>query len=368
MLLGVNNFIEADDDLGEGIDLRPWAGGRFNPRAVSADAVRLTDVTLAFDQFDDPSRLLLEYADGSAVRLRLEEASRGVFAITETHFPPDFAPGVAFFVGYGLSTSPKALRLSVEDAQAFLSDDELDDILDGFLDPLPSFFTLAGHDEIFGASFDDTLAGAGGDDILRGRGGDDLILGGSGDDTLAGQAGDDTLQGGRGDDAAQGGGGEDRVIGAGGDDVLRGGGGSDTVVGGGGEDTVIGQGGGDILRGGASDDSLVGGGGADRLLGNLDDDILSGGARNDTLIGGSGDDTLTGDGGADRFVFGRNQGSDVILDFEDGLDVIVARGAGDFDALFIFERAGDAVVRYSGTEITLDGIDADQLTEDDFLF
>lgn len=368
MILGINNFIEASNAAGEGLDLSPWASGLYDPRAVSRDANLLTEVTIRYDRFDDPFGMILDYADGSSVILALEAGRSGVFITSESHYPPGLGSGLSFFVGYGLSTAPDALRFSVEQSQGFFTGDEFDDIADGFLEPRPSFFTLDGHDEIFGAKFDDFLVGARGNDILRGRGGEDELRGGQGSDTLAGDAGDDALKGAAGADALRGGRGDDTLLGGKGRDELRGGDDDDRLVGAGADDQLYGDNGADTLRGGAGDDRLSGGRGADRLLGDLGDDTLLGGAGADTLIAGTGDDTLTGGSGADRFVFRSNDASNLILDYTDGVDKIAANGADGFADLFIFERNGDAVIRYDGVEITLDGVDSDLLDASDFLF
>ncbi len=140
------------------------------------------------------------------------------------------------------------------------------------------------------ASIVDTLGNGGG--ILHGGSTDDRLTGGDGDDQLYGKAGKDVLRGGKGNDLLDGG--DDR-------DQLYGGSGNDTIKGGAGTD---------VLRGEGGNDTLDGGSGAD------------------TLIGGSGRDLMTGGSGADSFVFTSLSDSvagtarDVILDFEQGLDII----------------------------------------------
>lgn len=81
---------------------------------------------------------------------------------------------------------------------------------------------------------------------------------------------------------------------------------------------------GDILRGYAGDDLLTGGDGRDALYGGNQNDVLNGGAGDDYISGGSGsdvinggagNDVLHGGSGNDDFVFGTNEGDDIILDF-----------------------------------------------------
>jgi Ca2+-binding RTX toxin-like protein len=53
----------------------------------------------------------------------------------------------------------------------------------------------------------------------------------------------------------------------------------------------------------------------DAMLGLGGNDMISAGIGSDYLEGGLGDDTLTGGDDDDRFAFGRNDGSDTVVDF-----------------------------------------------------
>ena len=208
--------------------------------------------------------------------------------------------------------------------------------------------------------------------------------GGDGDKILYGGAGDDTLNGGRGND------------------YLRGEDGADTLYGGAGDD---------ILRGDDGDDTLYGGAGDDFLWGFGDDDTLEGGDGDDVLYGGAGDDTLEGGDGNDRFIFSafpdagndmlaylrdltgmgngdayERSGNDTIVDFQDGRDIINISAPhytqhaypspyvvywpriASFDDLTIVQSGGDTIITYDGGSITLEGIQASQITEADFDF
>ncbi|MFC6655130.1 DUF5801 repeats-in-toxin domain-containing protein [Roseibium salinum] len=105
--------------------------------------------------------------------------------------------------------------------------------------------------------------------------------------------------------------GNDILNGTSGNDVLIGGAGNDTLDGGAGEDTLDGGAGNDILNGGASDDTLVGGFGEDTLAGGLGTDTLWGGELNGT-----------GDGAVDTFVIDDATATDIIGDFEAGIDEV----------------------------------------------
>lgn len=108
-----------------------------------------------------------------------------------------------------------------------------------------------------------------------------------------------------GDDTFFGGGGNDRFAASRGDDTLFGGGGKDRLWGEGNNDKLVGNRGNDTLFGGGGKDTLIGSGGRDRLKGDKGNDKMKGGA------------------GADVFDFtGANQGTDRILDWQDGIDKI----------------------------------------------
>ena len=184
------------------------------------------------------------------------------------------------------------------------------------------------------------------------------------------------MQAGAGDDTLYGGNGHDNLYGDGGTDIVYGGSGNDDVYGGSGDDFLSGNDGDDSLSGGGENDVLAGGDGADGLYG---------GAGEDTLVGGLGDDTLFGDFGsgsnesfADTFIFEDNQGpeADIIADFETGIDKIdfTATEFTGFNDLTnggerYFEQDGaDTVIHYYDHTITLQNVDANQLSADDFLF
>ncbi|WP_136661451.1 calcium-binding protein [Nitratireductor sp. XY-223] len=204
--------------------------------------------------------------------------------------------------------------------------------------------------------------------------------------------GDNEWQGNDGNDTLWGGGGHDRLWGYKGDDTIAGGTGNDTLWGGSGDDTLIGNEGNDRLHGGTGDDRMSGDEGNDTLKGGKGNDQLGGGAGDDTIHGGKGDDeinggngsnTLTGGKGEDTFVFSWTGSSDTITDFEVGKDKLEfdypfvywdKLGFGEvaeFDDLTIENNSnGDAVVTgYGhGNSVTLEGVDASELSESDFTF
>ncbi len=70
----------------------------------------------------------------------------------------------------------------------------------------------------------------------------------------------------------------------------------------------------DELTGTASNDLLEGYGGDDLLEGGAGSDVLNGGQGDDVLAGGSDSDTLVGQEGADTYLYGLEDGSDIIVD------------------------------------------------------
>ncbi|MEO0358311.1 MAG: M10 family metallopeptidase [Pseudomonadota bacterium] len=200
-----------------------------------------------------------------------------------------------------------------------------------------------------------------------GGGGDDVLIGNAANNILSGNAGDDIL------------------IDALGSDLLDGGSGDDILINGTGLSTIYGQGGDDLLLGGSQADVLDGGAGNDALRGDLLGSVMG---SSDTLIGGLGDDVLAGGLGADIFVFGPNEGSDIIgafatasitagdplpavvtgSDFVPGLDTIALSGFGPSvqsnPMSFVTASGGQSVFLAEGTEITFFGVTG--LSNDDF--
>jgi Ca2+-binding RTX toxin-like protein len=183
---------------------------------------------------------------------------------------------------------------------------------------------------------------------------------------ISGNAGNNAINGGNGNDVLNGGDGNDTLIGSFGNDILLGEAGSDRMIGGVGNDnyyvntladvvvetsTVAGEIdsvyasisyrlGANVERlyltgtaangtGNNSNNFISGNAGNNILVGGSGNDTLIGAAGNDTLIGSVGNDTLTGGAGGDRFVFqSRNQGVDLIRDFNPVNDFILVSASG----------------------------------------
>ena len=239
-----------------------------------------------------------------------------------------------------------------------------------------------GFDTLLGGEGNDTLLGGIGNDFLNSSFGDDFLEGGDGRDTLLGGEGNDVLDGGIDSDSLDGGAGDDQLLGLDGRDTLLGGIGNDTLDGGAGvdflrgdhgddqlfgsaeNDTLLGANGNDTLDGGFGIDSLDGGAGSDRLYGLDGNDSLLGGSGNDFIDGGLGRDYLRGDDGDDTFVLASGAGTDLIVDFGRGNNLLgLSSGISFADLSF----SGNRIVFGDEILATLNGIDANSLTESDFV-
>ncbi len=111
---------------------------------------------------------------------------------------------------------------------------------------------------------------------------------------------------------------------------------------------------------------------ANSLTGNSSGNFLLGGAGADVINGGAGNDALFGEGGADRFVFGRSTGGDVIGDFQDGSDRIdlTAFGFTSFAQVqaLIGQNGGTSFIALAGGDlIVINGVAMASLGAADFI-
>ncbi|NEO29619.1 MAG: calcium-binding protein [Symploca sp. SIO3C6] len=191
---------------------------------------------------------------------------------------------------------------------------------------------------------------------------DSITFAEDGNDRIQGDSGNDYLNSGAGNDTIAGGFGDDKIFGQDGNDVLRGdlnrrssqsgtAGGNDFIDGGAGNDRIGGK---------AGNDTLFGGVGNDQLWGDDGDDILHGGLGNDTLTG---DDSGNGYG-IDTFVIAIGEGTDTIMDFETGVDLIGMADGLTFSQLSLQDneiRLGDEILA------TFNGVNTTSLSESSFV-
>ncbi|MEG4392840.1 calcium-binding protein [Microcoleus sp. BROC3] len=136
-----------------------------------------------------------------------------------------------------------------------------------------------------------------------------------------------------------------------------------------GDDIITGNGGNDTLSGNKGNDIISGGTGNDQVLGGKGDDNLNGGEGDDTLIGAAGSDLLISGAGRDIFVLGV-AGTDTLIDFQKGQDLIGLSGGltfnqvrvteGDFSTTIEIARNGEVIA-------SIPGILSSPLTATDFI-
>ncbi|MGL5080510.1 MAG: choice-of-anchor I family protein [Microcoleaceae cyanobacterium] len=184
---------------------------------------------------------------------------------------------------------------------------------------------ISGSTTIYDFGVGAVEGGASGETFIGANDANDLILANGGNDGVAGGLGDDAIFGGEGNDVLRGDLNE-RLSG--------------TV---GGNDKIFGGPGNDRISGKAGNDELYGDEGNDRIWGDQGDDLIRGGLGNDKLYGDAGNNTS---GGLDTFVLAAGEGTDTILDFEVGLDLIGLAGGITVEELSISTMG-------SNTEISL---------------
>ena len=185
--------------------------------------------------------------------------------------------------------------------------------------------------------------------------------------------------------------GDDTIYGTANADTLYAGSGDDVLYGLDGEDVLYGEAGNDIIDGGAQGDKLYGGDGNDILYGSDNFDELYGEDGDDIIDGGDGKDRLYGGNGNDIFIGRPGDGSDgflttnVLYDFEDGVDKIRLEGGLNFSNLSITQGTKGSVtvagytIHYdfrnhtlvkAGSEylFTITDIQHNTLTSEDFIY
>lgn len=175
--------------------------------------------------------------------------------------------------------------------------------------------------------------------------------------------------------------GDNEVIGTVSNNIIAGGLGADIIAGGDGDDILRGDlnsrdsqkgiGSDDLIFGGAGNDRIGGKGGNDTLFGDAGNDMIWGDDGDDLIRGDLGNDILVGDdfgrgNGADTFILAAGEGTDTILDFEVGTDLIGLDGL-TFADLSLGQSGDAAVISVGNEELAfLNGVAASALTETAF--
>ena len=234
-------------------------------------------------------------------------------------------------------------------------------------------------DRLWAGINDDTVSGGDGNDMLFGDIGADRLSAGAGDDILYIDGSDLQYDGGDGFDIvyiATGTGMSIDMAATGLEFVIDFAGGANTIDASGlgiGANVFTGAGN-DVITGSDNADVLWGLGGSDQIAGGAGDDVLVGGTGADILTPGAGVDRIYansgngGDGAVDRIVLGLGWGSDVVYDFEHGIDLIDMQALGtNFAALSITSVDANAVVQLGADTIILAGL-AGVIDATDFQF
>ena len=181
---------------------------------------------------------------------------------------------------------------------------------------------------------------------------DNLVNGTAEDDVLLGE---NSLSNSINADA-----GDDLLIGFDNLDFLSGEEGNDFIVAGRGSDRLFGGSGSDFLFGGDGNDNLRGDSGKDVLLGNEGADFLRGDNGKDLLVGGE---------GSDVFILQPGQGTDIITDFEDGIDSLgLSILEPDFNEIQVAAKGEDTTIG-DGNRVfaLLKDVDANTIGSEDFV-
>ncbi|WP_238367670.1 calcium-binding protein [Mesobacterium pallidum] len=362
LLTGSSRVTQWGDPLEDGETLT----SAYLNQALTIDGTTITDQAIGTFDAKIISQTNVPFDDSSLI---------GLVAVTDSFvlpydWPIDPAPEPAAKVHVvGTSSSDKLNTGGTDDLVE--AGDGSDEVRSG-----------AGDDDVYGGGGNDTLRGGDGNDLLLGETGRDELRGDAGNDTLLGGNQDDKLDGGSEDDHLDGGSGKDRLYGRDGNDTLLGDNDDDKLWGGTGDDSLWGGDGNDQMLGEDGNDTMDGDEGDDQMLGGLGDDLMQGGFGLDELVGEDGADTLNGgydndilEGGtgADVFAFGQFAGSDWIMDFEDGIDLIdlSETSVTAFDQLTFAEAGPNVLISAAGEPgfgITLAYMTLAEVDAGDFLF
>lgn len=219
-----------------------------------------------------------------------------------------------------------------------------------------AFFDLISPTYLFGSGSKtgDVFSGHTGDDQFSGKGGSDMMFLG---------VGNDVFNGGKGIDVINAVGAQSKVTAKLGPGTFESNEGTTTG-------TSV-----ENFLGSRFNDTIVGNGKGNTLFGNKGADVIKGQGGNDMLVGGKGKDKLKGGKGKDKFVFLKKDGTDTVLDFQDGKDKLMLKKFGFKSkkaALKHFYELGgpndDKVgFDYKGTKIIIKGADLKDIDVTDIL-
>ncbi len=239
----------------------------------------------------------------------------------------DFGGNDIIIFGDGINQNDLSLRKNGNDFIIVIAGDDLGSITfkdwyqDGRVSGYIEQFQLAGGSMLNLKELQVADIGTNNNGSIWGWNGKDQLIGGNDDEFIISYAGNDMLYGNDGND----------VLDAGfGDDMLYGGGGNDLLFGGFGDDILFGNDGNDVIRDSVGSNRLYGGAGDDILSGALIDNVTSNSDTQATnfFSGGTGNDILNGYGAGDIFSYEVGDGNDVIANFSDSNENVIAFGNG----------------------------------------
>ena len=139
----------------------------------------------------------------------------------------------------------------------------------------------------------------------------------------------------------------------------------------GGDDTIFADVGNDLVLAGLGNDLVFGGEGNDTIFGGGGDDLIFGGGGNDILFGNAPvGEAAEAEAGQDIFAVGSDEGTDIVADFEVGIDAIALLNNLSFEQLYIVQSNQDTVIgAFSDSEplAILLNVNAESLTPEAFL-
>lgn len=134
--------------------------------------------------------------------------------------------------------------------------------------------------------------------------------------------------------------------------------------------TINGRSDAETLTGTDFNDLIYAYSGDDTIIGGLGNDQIWGDDGNDEIWGGLGNDILRGGFGRDTFGISLGQGTDTIMDFRLGEDLIAGASGLRFDSLLIIQQGRDTLIRDRTTNESLailSGISASSITRNSFI-
>jgi Ca2+-binding RTX toxin-like protein len=227
---------------------------------------------------------------------------------------------------------------------------EFDDAGVGISGSIENVVSGDGADILIGSGDGNLLYSMRGNDLLFGRAGSDVLASGSERDFVSGGVGEDTAS----FETALSGVATTLAVGFGGDaagDRLK-------KV-----ENLLGSNFNDLLIG--DDDTFRG----NDIIGDSGNDFIIAGAGTDTVTGSAGNDLLVGGASKDYFRLTNNDDFDIVLDFDDGSDLLLfdsVAGADAFGDLTIARFDESALVVYDSGALLVVGLD--HVGPGDFLF